>query len=99
VSHGWRCAKKGSMPIQRIFWNGNTGRDIHVLRGGVTRDLTHQSLQFVHTDGTVHFADDYLVQFADVKLTFTPLFKGTLQADDDFVGDKNGITAIKQPDS
>lgn len=86
------------MPIKRIFWDGNTGRDIHVLRGGVTRDLTHQSLRFVQDDGTARgvffFADDYLVQVADVTLTFTPLFKHS-PAGDDFVGDKNGITVNK----
>jgi hypothetical protein len=81
------------MPIRQIFWNGNTGRDIHVLRGGSTRDLTHHSLAFIAVDGTVHFADDYLVNFADVTLTFTPLFRGVLQPDlIDFVGDQNGIT-------
>jgi hypothetical protein len=78
------------MPIARIFWDGNSGRDIHVLRGGFTRDLT-RSLKFVHTDGSRHFADDYLVHFADVQLTFMPLFKGIPQ-DDEFVGDNNGIT-------
>src|SRR5258707_12821472 len=57
------------MPIKRIFWDPNrqtpvTGRDIHVLRGGVTRDLTHESLRFVQDDGTprgvLFFADNYL---------------------------------------
>jgi hypothetical protein len=79
------------MPIKSIFWNLNTGRDIHVLRGGFSRDLTHESLVFEHTDGSLPFADDYLVTVADVTLTFTPLFKGTPQGDD-FVGDNNGIT-------
>ena len=60
------------MPITRIFWAGNTGRDIHVLRGQSTRDLTHLSLRFVQDDGSIHWADDYLVQVADVTLTFIP---------------------------
>src|SRR5262245_47354166 len=79
------------MPINRIFWSGFTGRDIHVLRGGSTRDLTHRALRFQQVDGTRFFADDYLVQVADVTLTFTPLFKGTLQ-NGEFVGDHNGIS-------
>ena len=83
------------MPIKSIFWNSNSGRDIHVLRGGVSRDLIHESLVFEHTDDTTHFADDYLVQFADVTLTFTPLFKGVLQPNHiEFVGDHNGITVF-----
>ena len=81
------------MPIKRIFWSGHTGRDIHVLRGGISRDLTDRALRFVHTDGTRHFADDYLVHFADVTLTFTPLFKGAMQSDNiTFAGDHNGIS-------
>src|SRR5262245_11304966 len=80
------------MPIKRIFWDGNAGCDIHVLRGGFSGDLTH-SLRFVEDvdASTVHFADDYLVHFADVTLTFTPLFKGTVQGNE-FVGHQNGIT-------
>ena len=78
------------MPITSIFWSGNTGRDIHVLRGGSTRDLTHESLAFTKTDGTTQFADEYLVQVADVTLTFTPVFRGNQQGTD-FVGDNNGI--------
>ena len=88
------------MPIKGIFWYGNTGRDIHVLRGGVTRDLISESLRF--DDGTPPrdgmprgvFAEEYLVDVADVTLTFTPLFKHSPQGDD-FVGDQNGITVSK----
>jgi hypothetical protein len=88
------------MPIKGIFWYGNTGRDIHVLRGGVTRDLISESLRF--DDGTPPrdgmprgvFAEKYLVDVADVTLTFTPLFKHSPQGDD-FVGDQNGITVSK----
>ena len=79
------------MPIKSVFWSGNTGRDIHVLRGATTRDLTHEALVFVQDDDTNHFADDYLVQVADVTLTFMPIFRGSLQGSD-FVGDHNGIT-------
>ena len=80
------------MPIKQIFWDVNAGRDIHVLRGGASRDLTH-SLKFVEDNdaATEHSAHDYLDQFADVTLTFTPLFKGTVQGSE-FVGHQNGIT-------
>jgi hypothetical protein len=83
------------MPIKRIFWDVNTGQYIHVLRGGVTRDPT-LGLKFVQDDaaGTVHFARDYLNQFADVTLTFTPLFKGTAQGSE-FIGHQNGITVSR----
>jgi hypothetical protein len=79
------------MPITGIYWDRNSGRDIHVLRGGPdTRDLTHLSLAFNKPDGTVQFADDYLNQTPDVTITFTPLYKGAPQGDT-FVGDNNGI--------
>src|SRR5450432_1609120 len=77
------------MPITRIFWSGNTGRDIHVLRGGTTRDLRHEYLRFVQDDDSRTFADEY--QGGDVNLTFTAVFKGAAQGTD-FVGDHNGIT-------
>jgi hypothetical protein len=78
------------MPIKRIFWDGSARRDIHVLRGGITRDLTH-ALKFVReADDKVFFADDYLIEVADVTLTFTPVFKRTLVGGE-FVGDANGI--------
>jgi IgA Peptidase M64 len=79
------------MPIKSIFWSGKTGRDVHVLRGTTSRDLTHKALKFQGADDKFYFADDYLVQFADVTLTFTPLFKGSVQGLD-FVGDRNGIS-------
>src|SRR4029077_8605402 len=82
------------MPITGIFWNGNTGRDIHILRGGgISRDLTHQSLAFVKADGSTDFADDYLAAADDVTLTFAPLFHGAMQPDGiHFAGEDNGIT-------
>jgi hypothetical protein len=80
------------MPIIGIYWTDNTRRDIHVLRGQSTPDLTHQSLKFrLDTDPTHDlFADQYIGQFHDVTLKFTPLFKGNQQGDI-FVGDNNGI--------
>jgi hypothetical protein len=78
------------MPIKRIFWSGNTARDMHVLRGGSTPDLLHR-LAFTKDDDDVDFADVYLINVADVDLRFMPLFKGAMNGDD-FVGDGNGIT-------
>lgn len=78
------------MPIRRIFWEGTTGRDVHVLRGDNTADLRHQALRFVSDTGATLFADEYVAQFADVTLTFTPLFKGVVQGNL-FVGDQNGL--------
>jgi hypothetical protein len=80
------------MPIKGIFWDINAGRDIHVVRGGFSPDLT-RSLKFLESNdaGTEHLAHDYLQHFADVTLTFTPLFKGTIQGSE-FVGHQNGIT-------
>ena len=94
------------MPITSIYWARNTpdditasrgqstrGQDIHVLRGQSTPDLRHGSFKFRRDTDHTHdlFADDYINQFADVTLKFTPLFKGTQQGDS-FTGDNNGIT-------
>ena len=80
------------MPIRKIYWPGDIGRgrDIHVLRGERTRDLT-PVLRFVRQDGTNTDALDYLIHVADVTLTFMPLFRGATNGTD-FVGDNNGIT-------
>ncbi|HEU4688441.1 MAG TPA: hypothetical protein VFS23_08780, partial [Vicinamibacterales bacterium] len=84
------------MPIKRIAWDINAGRDIHVLRGRASRDLTHSLKFFEDNDAsTEHSAHDYLNGFADVTLTFTPLFKGTIQGSV-FVGHQNGITVNRQ---
>ena len=78
------------MPITRIFWSGNTGRDIHVLRNNTpTRALNQQALRFRPLHGPDVFAELYTG--GDVTLTFTPLFKGAPQGNN-FVGDNNGIT-------
>lgn len=76
------------MPIVGIYWDGNSGRDIHVLRGQHTRDLTQTSLKFRIDADRTHdvFAAQYFAQFADrahadVTLTFTPLFKGRQMGD------------------
>src|SRR5439155_7588147 len=34
------------VPISRVFWSANSARDIHVLRGQSTRDLTIGDLVF-----------------------------------------------------
>ena len=78
------------MPIKGIHWPGTMNRDIHVLRGQSTRDLT-LTLRVTKDDDDVVTADKYLVTEADITLTFTPLFKGTVSGLD-FVGDNNGIS-------
>jgi hypothetical protein len=81
------------MPITSMFWFGGGGHDIHVLRGSSSRDLTLEALHFSTTGGPPAGtpAHTYLAATPDVTLTFTPLFKGTLQGTN-FVGDGNGIT-------
>jgi hypothetical protein len=69
----------GAMPITGIFWSGTSNRDIHVLGGQTSRDLTND-LFFVPTanDADDLSAHDYLAANNDVNLTFQPLFNGTL---------------------
>lgn len=82
------------MPITRVFFSGNTGRDIHVLRNNTpTRALNQQALKFRPLHGPDVFAELYTG--GDVTLTFTPLFKGAAQGNN-FVGDNNGITVNMQ---
>jgi hypothetical protein len=68
------------MPITRIFWNGTSNQDIHVLRGNVTRDLRISDLFFFTDEAQTNSisAQLYLANLAnnaDVQLTFRPLIK------------------------
>jgi hypothetical protein len=76
------------MPITRIFWQGSSNQDIHVLRGQKSRDLTRIDLQFINdpagTDS--ESARHYLANHNDVVLTFQPRFKGALGAGGIFSG-------------
>jgi len=65
------------MPISRIQWSNavdNRGKDIHVVVGESSPDLTDY-LYFRKTDQTWQIAKSYLTSNNDVKLTFKPLFK------------------------
>jgi hypothetical protein len=60
------------MPIKGIRWDPQTdaNRDIHVLRGQSSADLTVDRLQFVVDLITHPFAHDYLANNNDVDLNF-----------------------------
>ncbi len=67
------------MPITRIFWSGNNNKDIHVVAGQTSPNLTNAPyLVFLDDSNNNHWANDYLNSHMDVTLSFTPLFKGTL---------------------
>jgi hypothetical protein len=76
------------MPIKGIRWDPLTdaNRDIHVLRGQSSADLTVDQLQFIVDPITHPFAHDYLANNNDVALTFTV---DPVPADDVF--DNQGI--------
>src|SRR5262245_58740312 len=63
------------MPITGTRWDPDTtaNRDIHVLRGQSSADLTVDRLQFVINAATRLFAHEYLADpnNKDVDLTFT----------------------------
>ncbi|MCC6397807.1 MAG: hypothetical protein IT282_12375 [Bacteroidetes bacterium] len=63
------------MPINRIFWSGGKDRDLHVVSGRPSPNLTLNYLAFGKSDGTVEWASQYLAANGDVTLVFTPLFK------------------------
>lgn len=63
------------MPINRIFWSGGKEKDIHVVAGQSSPNLTTNFLAFIKSDGTAQFAAVYLAANADVTLVFRPLFK------------------------
>lgn len=91
------------MPISRIFWTSRSQRDIHVLRGQATRDLTIADLVFVETGPPTanKFAARYFIDHPapfDVDLSFTPQFSGSAVSAvaDNFVGNGNGITVNKK---
>ncbi|HKO98919.1 MAG TPA: M64 family metallopeptidase [Pyrinomonadaceae bacterium] len=84
------------MPINSISWGPRRDRDIHVLRGQSTPNLSAISLIF-EEDGptpTNISAAGYMAAHAaspDVTLQFVPLFRGTAVGPK-FVGTDNGIT-------
>jgi hypothetical protein len=81
------------VPISAIRWNGHSARDIHVLRGQSTRDLTLADLVFDEPGPPPgsNFAAVYLNTHTDVSLIFMPLFSGALAAPA-FVGAGNGLS-------
>lgn len=74
------------MPINHMFWSGNSARDLHVLRGQSTRDLTFVDLAFRQTDGTLIFSGPYLGANHDVTLEFRPLFRVANETPTEFFG-------------
>jgi hypothetical protein len=62
------------VPINNLFWDGDSGRDRHLLPG---ESLPLGNLLFAALpDGTAQLATAYVKTHADVTLTFRPLFKG-----------------------
>lgn len=63
------------MPIEKIFWSSGKERDIHVISGQASPDLSASFLAFTKSDGSTQWAADYVSANADVSLEFFPLFK------------------------
>ena len=67
------------MPIRQIFWAGSTGRDIHLVRGDTSRDLTTTGLAVVEVMPTGAdrgvLARPYLTAHPEVQIEFRPLFR------------------------
>lgn len=63
------------MPIKQMYFDGDSGRDIHVLRTQTTRSLTAPwNIALVDADDTVHAASVYLPLHPEVELHFRPVF-------------------------
>ena len=66
------------MPVDRMFWSGSWNRDLHLLVGQTSADLSAVALAF--QDGSANaFAAAYRTAHPGaVTLSFQPLFKGVL---------------------
>lgn len=62
------------MPIKEIEWGARLDKDIHVISGQASRNLT-DILFFKLPSGTWQKASTYLASNSDVDLRFKPLFK------------------------
>lgn len=64
------------MPVDSMFWSGSWSRDLHLLAGQTSVDLSAMALAF--QDGAANaFAAAYMAAHKGaVKLSFQPLFKG-----------------------
>lgn len=63
------------MPITIIGWSTEKDRDIHVVPGQPSPDLTNLHLFFQKTNGNLEWANNYLSSNTDVDLVFKPKFK------------------------
>ena len=62
-----------------MFFNEESGRDIHVLRTQTSRSLTAVgNIVLVDADESTHFAAVYLPLHPEVELHFRPVFEATL---------------------
>jgi hypothetical protein len=89
------------MPITGTRWDSDTtaNRDIHVLRGQSSADLTIDRLQFVVDQHTHPFAHDYLAANNDVDLTFSvdpPPFDDVFQDQGIVIDDHTGQVTLTQ---
>jgi hypothetical protein len=63
------------MAIRRLFWDAGSNRDVHLLRGQTSRDLTSTGLRVVDENGDMPSAENYLLLTPNDHIVFTPRFK------------------------
>ena len=65
------------MAIKRLFWDAGTNRDVHLLRGQTSRDLTSTGLRVVDENGDMPSAANYLLLTPADRIAFLPQFRST----------------------
>jgi hypothetical protein len=80
-----------AMAIRRLFWGWETSRDIHLLRGTTSRDLTATGLRVVDENGDQPSADNYLLVNPNDRIVFTPQFRSTGPPGGDYENSAIGI--------
>jgi hypothetical protein len=79
------------MAIRRLWWGWETNRDIHLLRGTTSRDLTATGLSVVDENGDQPSADNYLLTSPNDRIVFSPQFKSTGPPGGDYENSAIGI--------
>ena len=79
------------MAIKRLFWGNGANRDIHLLRGSTSRDLTANGLNVEDETGSTPSASNYLLVTPGDHISFTPQFRRTSAPGDDYGNSEIGI--------
>ncbi len=79
------------MAIKRLFWNPETNRDIHLLRGTTSRSLITHGLRVRDEAGDEVSASDYLLVTPNDRIVFRPQFRNQGPPAGDYLNTDIGV--------